>query len=120
MPIHYTETPGTNIAEIRVSGFIDRAAYDDAVEKLTAFIEDKGEIRLIEIVDSLGGFDPSVLWPGIRFDLKYIPRITHCAVVTDIGWMGPLSKAAGSVISTRLRTFDIAHLEDARRWIAEA
>lgn len=120
MPVIYAEIPETNICEIEVSGHVTRVEYDEVVGRLQDFIDARGEIRLIEIVRDLKGFDPSVIWPGIKFDLRNIPRITHCAVVTDIGWMGPVSKAAGSIMSTRLRTFDTAQLDDAREWIAGA
>ena len=73
-----------------------------------------------EIVESFEGFDPSILWPGIKFDWQNIQHISHVAVVTDIGWMGPMSKAAGALISTKLRVFDMDDVDEARAWIASA
>jgi SpoIIAA-like len=76
-----------------------------------------GTIKMIEVVESFDGFDPSVIWPGIKFDFKNIRNISHVAVVSDIGWLSPLAKAAGALLSTKLRAFSISELDDAREWI---
>lgn len=120
MTITYTEDDTTRVAEIRVLGRITRADYDQAVEPLQAFIDRHDQIRLLEIIERFEGFDASAIWPGIKFDFKNLRHISHVAVVSDIGWLLPLSKAAGAVISTKLRTFDMEQIDEARRWITEA
>jgi hypothetical protein len=103
-----------------VSGKISREDYDTAVAPMQAFIDRHGTVKFIEVVESFKGFDPSILWPGLKFDWQNIQHISHVAVVTDIGWMGPMSKAAGALISTKLRVFDMDDLNAARDWIATA
>jgi hypothetical protein len=120
MTISYTENDATKVAEIVVSNRITWDDYKEVVNKMQAFIDRHGKVKLVEIIKSFSGFDPSVILPGIKFDWQNIQHISHVAVVTDIGWMGPMSKAAGALLSTKLRTFDLEHLEEARRWIAEA
>lgn len=44
-------------------------------------------------------------------------RWTSCAVVSDIGWISPISKAAGAFMSTKLRTFILNDLNKAREWL---
>ena len=120
MTISYTECDTSKVAEIVVSGRITWDDYEEVIGKMQAFIDRNETVKLVEIVESFSGFDPAVIVPGIKFDWKNIEHMSHVAVVTDIGWIGPLSKAAGALISTKLRTFDVQHLEDARRWIADA
>lgn len=120
MTITYSEDDETRVAEITVSGKITREDYDAAVAPMQAFIDRHGTVKFIEIVESFEGFDPSILWPGIKFDWHNIQHISHVAVVTDIGWMGPMSKAAGALISTKLRVFDMDDVDEARAWIASA
>ncbi len=103
-----------------MSGKISREDYDTAVAPMQAFIDRHGTVKFIEVVESFKGFDPSILWPGLKFDWQNIQHISHVAVVTDIGWMGPMSKAAGALISTKLRVFDMDDLNAARDWIATA
>lgn len=117
MPIAYAEDPDHGIVELRVSGRVSRQDYDSVAEPLQRFIDTHGTIRLMEVIESFEGFDPATLLPGLRFDMKNIRHVSHAAVVSDIGWIGPLSKAAGALISTRLRTFDLAQEEAARAWL---
>ncbi|MCT8158484.1 STAS/SEC14 domain-containing protein [Pseudoruegeria sp. SHC-113] len=117
MALDYKEFPTEGIVEIRVDGKVTREEYHHAVNQLESFIFDHGTVRLVEIVEDFEGFDSKMFWDGLKFDMKYIPSITHCAVVSDIGWIAPLSKAAGALLSTKLRTFGMAELEDARAWV---
>lgn len=120
MALTYTEDANSKVMEIRLDGRVTRADFDAIKDRVQAFIDAHQPVRMVEIIDSFEGFEPSVLWPGIKFDIRNIRHISHVAVVSDIGWISPLSKAAGAVVSTRLRTFDMAHLDDARDWVRSA
>lgn len=120
MTVTYSEDDATRIAEITVSGRVTAEDYELAVTPMQAFIDRHGTIRLIEVVESFKGFDPSILWEGLKFDMRNIPHISHVAVVSDLGWIGPMSKAAGALISTDLRTFGLNELDAARDWIRTA
>jgi len=88
-----------------------------AVENLS--VKRRGKIKILEVIREFPGFDPSVLWEGIIFDLKHINDISHCAVVSDKGWVGPLSKAAGAFISCKIRVFKLNERDEARKWLEE-
>lgn len=119
MTIHYEENDATKTATIKVSGKITEADYKAAVEPMQQFIDRHGTVRFIEVIESFHGFDPSVIWPGMKFDWKNLPHISRVAVVSDMGWIGPLSKAAGYFMNTKLRTFGLDELEEARKWVQE-
>lgn len=120
MPVTYTEDPATKAVELTVSGHISRADFDAIAPKIEAFATTHGTIRLIEVIDSLKGFDPSLIWEGIRLDFRIIPHISHCAVVGDALWLGPVARASGAVLPMTLRAFPRAELDAARDWIATA
>lgn len=117
MTVTYTEDDATRVAELRVQGTFTKEDYARAVDPLKAFIDRHGSVKLIEIVESFHGVDPAVLWPGIKFDWHNIQHISHVAVVTDIGWIGPMSKPAGKLISSDVRLFALDELDEARDWI---
>lgn len=119
MTVTYNEDPTTRVVELTVSGRITRDDYDSVIDRIQTFIDAHDTIKLIEIIESFEGFEPSVIWPGIKFDVKNVRHISHVAVVSDIGWIGPLSKAAGALVSTKLRTFDRDQLDAARAWITQ-
>lgn len=118
MSLTYTEDDTTKTATIVVSGKITKDDYDAIIGKMQAFIDTHGKVNLIEVVESFSGFDPSVIWPGIKFDFQNIRHIGKVAVVSDIGWISPFTKAAGYFMSTKLRMFDLAQLDEAKDWMA--
>ena len=120
MSLEYVEHPDSRTIELTVNGRVTREDFDAVIDKVQGFIDTHGTIRVLEVIESFEGFDVSVLWPGIKFDIRNIRHVSHVAVVSDIGWMTPISKAAGAVISSNLRTFDLAELSAARDWIATA
>lgn len=120
MTVQYSEDADEKIVELTVSGRVTREDYDAVIDRMQGFIDAHGTVKLIEVIESLEGFDPAVIWPGIKFDFKNLRHISHVAVVSDIGWIGPLSKAAGALIATKLRTYDAGELEAAREWIRQA
>jgi hypothetical protein len=38
-------------------------------------------------------------------------------VVTDKGWIGPVTRAAGALIPAEVRVFPLADIEGARAWV---
>jgi hypothetical protein len=120
MATSYRTIPETKTFEFTVSGKITSEDFDALAGPLEEFVKTHDKIRLLEVIEDFQGFDPMMLWKGIKYDIRLIPHITHCAVVSDMGWMSPLTKAAGALIGTKLRTFDLGELDAARTWLAEA
>ncbi|TNF19244.1 MAG: STAS/SEC14 domain-containing protein [Rhodobacteraceae bacterium] len=117
MSVTYTEIPEKRRCEFTVSGHISHDDYLAIAEPMERFVETHGKVQMIEVVDHFTGFDPSVLLPGIRFDIKVVPHVTHIALVTDIGWISPIARAVGGLLPTRLRVFPRDGLEEARAWL---
>jgi len=120
MTLSYVEYPDTKTVEIHVDGEVTREEFDTAIASMDLFIQNYGKIKLLERIETFKvGMDFHMMWEGMKFDLKNIRHISHCAVVSDIGWLSPLSKAAGAFMSTRLRTFDMNEIEAARAWLKD-
>ena len=92
MTIEYREDDATRTAEVLVRGKITMEDYTAAVEPMQAFIDRHGTVKFIEVIESFSGFDPAVLWPGIKFDWRNISQISHVAVVSDLGLGGTTLK----------------------------
>ena len=120
MSVHYSENPDTRSIEITVNGRVTREDWDTVAPKFEAFMNTHGTIRLIEVVEALDGFEAGMIWDGIKFDFKAVPHISHCAVVTDIAWMSPLTRAAGAVMPMKMRVFPLAEVQEARDWLRNA
>lgn len=120
MAVLYSENPATKTIEVTVNGTLTQQDFDEILPRFEAFMAAHEKIRLIEVVEDLKGADPMLMWQGMKFDFKAIPHISHCAVVSDIPWMSPMAKAAGAFMPMKVRTFDMAQLDEARAWIATA
>ena len=90
---------------------------DEVLPKLEAFIARHGEIRMVEVVDEFEGFDVSTMLDGLKFDYQHLRNITHVAVVSDIGWIGVLTRAASMVMPISMKVFPKSELEAARDWV---
>ena len=115
--MNYTECPEKKTVELKVNGKVTENDFDLISSRLEAFIKHHGTIKLIEIIDHFQGMEAGMILKGIRFDIKNLKHISHVAVVSDIGWISPISKAAGAFVSTKLRTFSMDQLEEARKWL---
>lgn len=117
MTVTYTEIPEKRRCEFTVSGHISYDDYLAVAEPMEAFAKTHGKVQMIEVVDHFSGFDPAVLLPGIRFDFRVVPHVSHIALVTDIGWISPIARAVGALLPTRMRVFPRDQLEAAREWL---
>ncbi len=115
--IGYSEDPETGIAEIVIDGRITRAEFDDVSAHLTALIERRGRIRLLEDIRRLGWFDPSIIPHDLRFTIRHMKDFSHCAVVGEHRWIRWLVRAFDPLTRCEIRYFDRAEIEGARHWL---
>lgn len=117
MTTEYKEYPEDSLVELIVDGKVTQEDFNRIAGQMEVFITAHGKIKLLEEIRNFEGFDPSMLWDGIKFDMKYLKNFSHCAVLTDMGWVGPFSKAAGAFISCKVRTFPLDKKDDAIEWL---
>ncbi|MGP6087710.1 STAS/SEC14 domain-containing protein [Antarctobacter jejuensis] len=120
MSVTYDENDETQVVEFTVDGHLSRADFDRLSGRMLDFADRHSKFRMIEVVRRFPTFDPSILLPGIRFDLRILGKITHIAVVTDLEWISPFVSFAGMVTPPKMRMFKYSELEAARIWAAQA
>jgi hypothetical protein len=111
--------PATGVIEITVDGAISKDEYHAAVTAIQAAIDAHGKVRVIEVVKSLGWVDPAVWWQDVRWVFTHLNGIGRCAVVTDKGWVGSITRAVSALMPTEIRVFALGELDEARRWVRE-
>ena len=116
----YTEHATQPVVEIRVVGHVTQHDMDEILPKLEAFIDRHGTIRIVEVIESFEGFDPTTVLDGLKFDLNHLTDVTHAAVVSDIGWIGVMTRAASMVMPVTIRVFTMDELDEAREWARTA
>jgi len=115
--IEYYENDITNIVEISVDGKITKEGYMECIEPMIKFIERNGKVKILEEIKSCDGFEMSVLWEGIKFDFNHLKDFSHCAIVTDTGWIGVMARVANLIPSCEVRLFPLSEKEEARKWL---
>ena len=115
--IGYSEDPETGIAEIVIDGRITRADFDDVSARLTALIERRGRVRLLEDIRRIGWFDPSIIPRDLRFTFRHMKDFSHCAIVGERHWLRWLTRTIDAFTRCEIRYFDRDRIEDARLWL---
>ena len=112
----YTEHDTAPVVEICVLGRLTQHDMDEILPKLDAFIDTHGKIRLIEVVERFDGADSGAILDGLKFDIAHLRHITHAAVVSDIGWVGVVTRAASMIMPVTIRTFPKSEWDAAKTW----
>ena len=120
MSCAYKEDKEHRLIELTVDGRVSEADFDEIAARLAAFIGDHGQVKILEIVKSFNGMDLAAIPKGVMFDLRHMKDFSHCAVVTDSGWIGPFTRAMAPFFSVDIRVFGLDEEEAARDWLKAA
>jgi hypothetical protein len=105
--------------ELTVDGRIDKADYERAIEAIDTLLETHRKIDVTEIVLDVGFIAPEVWWKDIVFHLSHHNFLRRVAVVSDGGWIGPLTRLFAPLYPGAIRTFSVGEIFEARRWAKE-
>lgn len=109
--------PANGVVELTVEGRIARPDYDRVVAEIDGAIVRSGKLRLIEVIRDVGAIDSSIWWQDIKWAYRHMKDVARCAVVTDKGWIGSITRAVAALIPAEIRVFPTAELETARAWV---
>ncbi|WP_170151078.1 STAS/SEC14 domain-containing protein [Hephaestia caeni] len=112
-------TDSHGIVEFTIDGPITKPEYDRIVAEIDAAIERFGKLRMIEIVKDIGAIDSAIWWPDLKWAATHMKHIARCAVVTDKGWIGAITRAAAAVLPAEIRVFSLPDVAEARAWVRE-
>jgi len=117
MSLGYAEYPDDRLIELTVNGRVSVKDYEAVAEPLQAFLDAHGPVRLLDVVHHVGLPDPAILLPGARFKWRNADRVSHIAVVSDLGWVSPVVRTFGALFPVVMRCFPLAEKEAARAWL---
>jgi hypothetical protein len=117
MMLSHTADEEAGWIEITIDGKIGAEDFDPVVAAADSLIARHGKINAIEIIRNFEGMDPAIWWKDLSWGMRHIAKFSRVAVVTDSGWIGPMTRAFGALMPAEIRTFSMADLEKARAWI---
>ena len=116
MPIAINEL-SDDLIEVRMSGKLHKADYDEFVPAIEAIIERPGKVRFLMIMEDFHGWDMAAVWEDTKFDMKHHSDIARIAMVGDKQWEQWMAKVCAPFVGANIKYFDIHELDDARAWI---
>ncbi len=117
--LSYTVDEDAGVIDLIVDGAITRADYEALIPILDAQIARHGKLRVVETVRKLGPIDPTLWWEDLKWVVQHRNAIGRAAVVTDHGWIGPITRAAAALFSGEMRVFPESQGGAARIWVRE-
>ena len=118
MTLSYKTDAFTKRIEVIVDGTVTDQDYYEIAPELEHFIEENAPVDILEIVRHYKmKLSPSVLWEGIKLDFRQINNIRKCAVISDISWVSPLTKAFDALSKPDMKSFKLGEEAEARRWL---
>jgi len=117
MSVKYIEHPKLKMVELIVDGKITEKAFDEIFPQMEDFIKKHGKIKIIEIIKRIDGFEFGVMGKGINFDYNHLKDFSHCAVVTDSGWIGPFTRMLSPFFDIKIKVFKASEESEAREWL---
>lgn len=102
--------------EMTVDGRIGKDDFQRAVDSVDRLLRTHKKIDVVEVVRDIGWVEPEVWWKDMVFHLSHGVFVRHAAVVSDQGWIGPLTRMFAPIYPAAIRSFPMADLEAARTW----
>lgn len=117
--IEFVTDSQAGVIEFTVDGRITREEYDAVAAEMEREITAHGKVNVVEIIRGFEGMEPVVWWRDIRWGFGHLTKFARAAVVTDSGWIGPVTKAVGALMPVDIRVFPMADVDAARAWVRE-
>ena len=116
--------PLTGLSE-KVLGFkLSGKLHDEDYKKFVPAIDDavgkQGKVRLLAQFHDFHGWDLHALWDDIKFSTTHCTKIERIALVGDKAWEKWMSTVCKPFTMAKIRYFDVAQLDAAKAWLAEA
>ncbi|QIG78986.1 SpoIIAA family protein [Stakelama tenebrarum] len=107
------------VIEFTVDGEIGAGEYDAVIAALEEQIARHGRVSVVEVIRSFTGMAPSLWWKDVTWGFSHLDCFARAAVVTDRGWIGPVSRAVGALMPAEIRAFQLEEINAAREWVRE-
>lgn len=112
--------PASGVIELTVDGAITAADYEKVVAVLEIELARRDKLRVVEIIRAIGHIDAAVWWRDVRWAFGHMTKLGRCAVVTDKGWVGSITRAVSALMPAEIRVFPMTALDEARAWVRAA
>jgi hypothetical protein len=118
--IEQLPSPSPKILGFKMSGKLHDEDYKNFVPVVEAAVAASGKVRLFAQFQDFHGWDLHALWDDIKFSTKHCTDIERIALVGDKTWEKWMAKVCKPFTLAKVRYFDVAEVDAAWAWLAEA
>jgi len=108
------------VVHVSVTGKLSKESYQEFVPLLEQQIAANGKVRILFEMHDFHGWTAGAMWEDTKFDFKHWHDIERLAIVGETKWEKGMATFCKPFTTAKIKYFDHAQLEDAKRWIAEA
>jgi hypothetical protein len=114
-----TELTGKTVG-FKMSGKLHDEDYKKFVPLVDAAIAKEGKVRILAQFHDFHGWDAKALWDDIKFSTTHCTKIERIALVGEKAWEKWMATVCMPFTMAKIKYFDIAQFDAAKKWIEEA
>ena len=103
--------------EVRVSGKLTHADYEQFVPEFERLAKKHGRVRVLFEMTDFHGWNAGALWDDLKFDVRHFADIEQLALVGDKQWERGMAVFCRPFTSAVIRFFESADIAKAREWL---
>ena len=111
---------GGKAVGFKLSGKLHDDDYTKFVPLVDAAIAKEGKVRVLAQFHDFHGWDAKALWDDIKFSTTHCTKIKRIAIVGEKTWEKWMAAVCKPFTMAKIRYFDVAELDTAKKWIEEA
>lgn len=113
-----SEDQASGILELSIEGGLSRSDYEAVVGLVEHMLETHARINLLEIISDLSWIEPADWWAEKMTHLSTAQFVDRIAVISDIGQVGPVTRAFAGSFPSEIRVFRGNETQRARIWLS--
>jgi len=111
---------GGKAVGFKLSGKLHDEDYKQFVPLVDAAIAKEGKVRVLAQFHDFHGWDAKALWDDIKFSTTHCTKIERIALVGEKAWEKWMAAVCKPFTMAKIKYFDVAELDAAKKWIEEA
>jgi hypothetical protein len=112
----FTTDDAAGYIEITVDGAIPSEDFEGAMHAINGMMATHDRLNALEIIRGLPTLPPKLWWKDLNYSFSHLDKFGRCAVVSDKGWIGPITRFFSAFLRIEIRMFPPEDLELARSW----
>ncbi len=113
------EAVSDKLIEVRLSGKLTREAYEAFVPATEEYIQQRGKVRMLVIMEGFQGWESGAAWEDTKFAYRHFRDIERLVMVGESQWEKWMTTFCRPFTMAKVKYFDVSEIDQARQWIVK-